>query len=58
MAINIKPKNKGKFTAWCKSNGYDRVTTACIEEALKSKKAHVREMANFARNSRKWKKGK
>jgi len=55
MSINIKPKNRGKFTSWCKANGYDKVTTACIEEALKSKKAGVRKKANFAKNARKFK---
>jgi len=46
--IHIKPENKGKFTAYKKRTGK---TTA---EALHSKDAHVRQMANFARNAKKW----
>lgn len=47
--IHIKPENKGKFTAYKKRTGK---TTA---EALHSPNAHVRQMANFARNAAKWK---
>ncbi len=46
--IKIKAKNKGKFTAFKKRTGD---TTA---EALHSKDPHVRQMANFARNAKKW----
>lgn len=46
--IHIKPQNKGKFTAYKKRTGK---TTA---EALHSKDPHVRKMANFARNAKKW----
>lgn len=49
MAIHIKKENRGKFTAYKKRTGK---TTA---EALHSKDPHVRQMANFARNARKWK---
>lgn len=56
--IYIKPENKGKFTAWCKRHGYSKVTTACIEEGLRAKDPAVRKEANFARNARKWKKGR
>jgi hypothetical protein len=49
MAIHIKKKNVGKFTAYKKRTGK---TTA---EALHSKDPHVRKMANFARNAKKWK---
>lgn len=49
MAIHIKKKNRGKFTAYKKRTGK---TTA---ECLHSKNPHVRQMANFARNARKWK---
>lgn len=48
--IVIKPQNKGKFTRYKKRTGK---TTA---QALKSKSAKVRKMANFARNARKWRK--
>ena len=46
--IHIKPSHKGRFTAYKKRTGQ---TTA---EALHSKNPHVREMANFARNAKKW----
>lgn len=52
--ISIKPENRGKFTSWCKRHGFKGVTMACIQQALKSKSASVRKMANFARNSRSW----
>jgi hypothetical protein len=54
--IKIKPQNRGKFTAWCKRNGYKGVTAGCIKKALASRSPSVKKMANFARNSRKWKK--
>jgi len=47
--IHIKPENKGKFTA------YKQRTGKTTEEALHSPNAHVRQMANFARNAAKWK---
>lgn len=52
--IHIKPENKGKFTAYKKRTGKS------TEEALHSKDPHVRQMANFAKNAKKWhhKKGK
>lgn len=46
--IHIKPENKGKFTA------YKQRTGKTTEEALHSKDPHVRQMANFARNSKSW----
>ncbi len=46
--IHIKPENKGKFTAYKKRTGK---TTS---EALHSPDPHVRQMANFARNAKKW----
>jgi hypothetical protein len=49
MAINIKKSHRGRFTA------YKRRTGKTTAEALHSKNPHVRAMANFARNSRKWK---
>jgi hypothetical protein len=48
MSIHIKKANKGKFTEYKKRTGK---TTA---EALHSKDPHVRKMANFARNAKKW----
>jgi hypothetical protein len=47
--IHIKKANRGKFTAYKARTGK---TTA---EALHSKDPHVRAMANFARNAKKWK---
>ena len=55
--IHIKPENKGKFTEWAKRHGHDGVTGAAIKEGLASKNAHVRQMANFARNAKSWSKG-
>jgi hypothetical protein len=49
-SIHIKPQNKGKFTAYKKRTG------KTTEEALHSKDPHVRQMANFARNSASWSK--
>lgn len=49
--IHIKPENKGKFTA------YKNRTGKTTEEALHSKDPHVRKMANFAKNAKKWKHG-
>jgi hypothetical protein len=46
--IHIKPENKGKFTAYKKRTG------KTTEEALHSPDPHVRQMANFARNAKKW----
>lgn len=59
-SIKIKPGNKGKFKAWAKRRGLlnkdGTVGARAISAGLKSKDASVRRMANFARNSRKWKK--
>lgn len=49
-SIKIKPENKGKFTAYKKRTG------KTTEEALHSSDPHVRQMANFARNSKSWSK--
>lgn len=58
MAIRIKPQNRGKFTAWCKSHGYGGVTGACKAAGKRSKSTAVRKMATFATNAAKWKKGR
>jgi hypothetical protein len=47
-SIHIKPENRGKFTAYKKRTG------KTTEEALHSSNAHVRKMANFAKNAAKW----
>ena len=55
--IKIKPENDGKFTEYCKSKGYNGVTSECIAEGKKSALARIRKRATFAANARKWKKG-
>lgn len=47
--IHIKPENRGKFTE------YKERTGKTTEEALHSPNAHVRQMANFAKNAASWK---
>ena len=54
--IEIKKKNKGKFTKWCKDHGHKSVTSACEEEGLASKYGSVRKMAQFSKNAKGWKK--
>jgi len=54
--ISIKKSKEGSFTAWCKSQGYGGVTRECIAAGLRSKSPAIRKKANFARNSRKWRK--
>lgn len=46
-------KKPGRFTAWCKRNGFSGPTMACIAKAKKSKSASVRGMANFAARAKK-----
>ncbi len=46
--IHIKPSHRGRFTA------YKERTGKTTEEALHSSNPHVRQMANFARNAKKW----
>lgn len=58
LSINIKPSKEGSFTAWCKRQGYSGVTQECIRQGLRSKNPAIRKKANFARNARKWEKGK
>lgn len=50
--INIDPKNKGKFNATKKRTGKS------TEELTHSKNPLTRKRAIFARNVRKWNKGK
>ena len=49
--IDIKPSHKGDFTSYCGGT----VTEECIRKGLASDDPHVVQMANFARNARKWK---
>ena len=55
LNIHIKPENKGKFTAWCKSKGYGGVTNQCISKGKNSKSSTIRKRATFAGNARRWK---
>ncbi len=47
-----KKGTKGSFTRWCKSHGYPKVTTACINRGKKSKSLKTRRRAIFAQNIR------
>lgn len=54
--IEIKPENRGKFTSYCNSKGYEGVTSDCIEEGKESSSKAVRKRAVFADNARKFNK--
>jgi len=49
--INIKKKNRGKFTDYCGGN----VTQSCINRAKRSGNKTLVKRAVFAENARKWK---
>lgn len=49
--INIKKKNRGKFTSYCGGN----VTSECISRGKHSSNPAIRKRAVFAENARKWK---
>lgn len=51
MKIEIKKKNKGKFTEYCKG----KVTNECIRKAKNSGNPKLIKRAVFAENARKWK---
>ena len=51
--IHIKKSHEGRFTEWAKSQGLSM--SEAIQKGLHSKNKHVRSMAQFAANSRKWK---
>nr|QPI16462.1 MAG: hypothetical protein NIOZUU157_00360 [Virus NIOZ-UU157] len=56
--IEIKPENKGKFTAWAKERGMS--VSAAANKVMANKDDYsegVVAMANFAKNARKFKKG-
>ena len=55
--IRIKKENQGKFTKYCESKGYTKVTNGCIKEGLKDSDPQVRKEANFARNAKGWNHG-
>jgi hypothetical protein len=54
--IKIKKKNKGKFTDYCKSQGFEGVTKKCIAKGKVSKNPTTRKRATFAKNARGWNK--
>ena len=56
--LDLSNLKEGTFTQYCKKKGYKGVTEACIQEGLKSKNPKTRKRANFARNAKKWNKGK
>lgn len=49
-------KHKGSFTAWCKKQGFDGVTEACILKGIKSKNPTIRRRAFLARTLRRLRK--
>lgn len=51
----IKPVKKGGFHEWLGKKPDEPITDADIEKGLKSKDPHVRKMAQFAKNAKKWK---
>lgn len=50
----VPPSHEGRFTAWSKRHGYSGTTGGSIRAGLASKNAHVRHMAQFAANVRKF----
>lgn len=50
--IKIKPSHKGEFTAWAKAHGWSvqEAATKVLSAPLNEYSAHVRQMANFAKN--------
>ena len=46
-----KKLKKGRFTSYCKSNGFDGPCKECAEKALKSDDASVRGMGSFYLNT-------
>ncbi len=60
--IYIKPSKRGSFTKYASRKGMvddeGKITGEAIEEGLNSKNPAIRKKANFARNARKWSKGR
>ncbi len=56
--IKIKDSKKGSFTKYCKRKGYKGVTSKCIKEGKNSPSKAIRKKATFAKNARKFDKGK
>lgn len=53
--IDIKPGHAGRLHEALGLKATGKIPLHKVMEALKSKSASVRKMANFARNARKWK---
>lgn len=48
----VTKSHKGAFGRWSKRHGFSGTTAGSIRQGLNSKNAHVRHMAQFARNVR------
>lgn len=48
-----KDLKKGAFTSWCKKQGYNGVTQACISKGKQSKNATIRKRAVLAETFKK-----
>jgi len=46
-----KKLKKGRFTTWCKKQGFKGPCKACAKKAMKSKSSSVRGMASFYMNT-------
>lgn len=58
MASMIKPSHKGRLHAALGIPGDKPISIGELHRAMKSKSGHMRQMANFANNARKWGKKK
>lgn len=54
LSIEIKKKNKGSFTQFCKGLGEKSVTAECIAQGKASKNPKTRKRATFAQNAKSW----
>ena len=48
FSVDIPASHKGKFTNYCKSNGFGGVTSACVRKGEHSTNPHTRKRAFFA----------
>ena len=56
--IHIKPSHRGRFAKDVGKKPGEKITSADIEKGLHSDSAAERKRANFAKQARKWSKGK
>jgi hypothetical protein len=56
--IHIKASHKGLFHKDVGKKAGEKITSSDIQKGLHSKSGAERKRANFARNARKWNKGK